>query len=153
MKGGAVVCKIADLGLSALCLPFTKCREPVFGSAADAPGGRGRLADGAQGRRDVADQLEVGLAGCAQAAGLDVERDDLRLLAEAGAEAEAEVERDADDERDVGLLQPLAAGAGEAELVVGRQAAPAHAVEEDGDAERLGEGAELLLPARPVEPG
>ena len=82
-----------------------------------------------------------------------VERDELRLLADRAAEGEAEVERDADDEGDVGLLEALAAGAAEAELVVGGQAAAAHAVEEDGDAERLGEGAELLLPVGPVEAG
>ena len=60
---------------------------------------------------DVADQLEVGLAGRGQLVRRHVERDELRLLAEAAAEAEAEVERDADDQRDVGLLQALAAGA------------------------------------------
>ena len=69
----------------------------------------------------------------------DVERDDLRLLAEAAAEGEAEVERDADHERDVGLLEALAARAAEAELVVGGQTAAAHAVQEDRDPERLGE--------------
>ena len=74
---------------------------------------------------------------------------ELRLLADRAAEAEAEVERDADDEGDVGLLQALAAGAAEAELVVGGQAAAAHAVEEDGDPERLGERAELVLRRAP----
>ena len=59
------------------------------------------------------------------------------------AEAEPEVERHADHERDVGPLQPGAAGAAEAELVVGGQAAAAEAVEEDRDAERLGQRPQL----------
>ena len=50
-------------------------------------------------------------------------------------------------------LSPLPRARREAELVVGGQAAAAHAVEEDGDPERLGEGAQLLLPVRPVEAG
>ena len=102
---------------------------------------------------DVADEVDVGLAGRGQLVGRDVERDDLGLLAEAAAEAEAEVERDADHERDVGLLEPLPRARDEAELVVGGQAPPAHAVEEDRDPERLGEPAQLLLAARPVEAG
>src|SRR3954451_9514495 len=108
---------------------------------------------GGEGRGDVADELEVRLAGGLQLRLGGVERDLVRLLAGRAAECEAEVERDADDQRDVGLLQALAAGAAEAELVVGGQAAAAHAVEEDGYLEGLGEGAELLLSVRPVEAG
>src|SRR5436309_5390879 len=108
---------------------------------------------GGKGRGDVADELEVGLAGGLELRLGDVERDELRLLADRAAEGKAEVERDADDEGHVGLLQALAARAAEAELVVGGQAAAAHAVEEDGYLEGLGQGAELLLPVRPVEAG
>ena len=55
--------------------------------------------------------------------------------------------------RATSALEARAAGAAEVELVVGGQAAAAHAVEEDGDAERLGELAELLLGVGPVEAG
>ena len=50
-------------------------------------------------------------------------------------------------------LQAGAAGAAEGELVVGGQAAAAEAVEEDRDAERLGQRPQLLLAAAPVEAG
>ncbi len=46
-----------------------------------------------------------------------------------------------------------AAGAAEGELVVGGQAAAAEAVEEDRDAERLGQRPQLVLAAAPVEAG
>ena len=121
--------------------------------AGAAPGGDGRGVDGAERRRDVAGELEVGLAVSVELVGLDVEVDDLRLLAEAAAEAEAEVERDADDEGDVGLLEAPPPRPAEAELVVGGDAAAAHAVEEDGDLERGGEAAERLLAVGPVEAG
>ena len=64
----------------------------------------------------------------------DVDRDDLRLLAERAAEAEPEVHRHADHERDVGALQRRAARAREEARVVGRQAAARQAVEEHRDA-------------------
>ena len=119
--------------------------------AGSAP--RRGLADRRQRRRDAADELDVGRAVAVELVRGDVEPDELRLLAERAAEAEPEVERQADRERDVGLLQPVAAGAGERELVVGGQAAAAHAVEEHRRAERLGERPQLVLAARPVEPG
>ena len=102
---------------------------------------------------DVADQVEVRQAVRGQRVRRDVEADHLRLGAEAAAEAEPEVERHADDERDVGALQRGRAGAAEGEVVVGGQAAAAEAVEEDRDAERLGQRPQLVLAARPVEPG
>ena len=83
------------------------------------------------------------------ALGAGVEADQLRLLAEAAAEAEPEVDRHADHQRDVGPLEPGAAGAAEGELVVGGQAAAAEAVEEDRDPERLGQRPQLLLAAGP----
>ncbi len=67
------------------------------------------------------------------------------------AEAEPEVERHADHQGDVAALERGAAGAGEVELVVGRQAAPPESVEEDRDAERLGQLAQLGLGLGPVE--
>ena len=76
---------------------------------------------------------------------------DLGLLAERAAEAEPEVHRHADDERDVGALQPVAARAREEQLVVGGHAAARQAVEEHRDAERLGERAQRLLAVAPVE--
>ena len=79
--------------------------------------------------------------------------DDLGLLAEGAAEAEPEVERHADDQGHVGALQAGAAGAAEGELVVGGDAAAAHAVEEDRDAERLGERLQLVLAVGPVDAG
>ena len=82
-----------------------------------------------------------------------VEPDQLRLLAEAAAEAEPEVDRHADDERHVGPLQAGAAGAAEGQLVVGGEAAAAQPVEEDGDPERLGQRPQLLLAVAPVEAG
>ena len=75
--------------------------------------------------------------------GADVEPDQLRLLGDAGAEAEAKVERHADHQRHVGAAEAGAAGAAEGELVIGRQAAAPQAVEEDRDAERLGQGPQL----------
>ena len=80
--------------------------------------------------------------------GGDVEPDDLRLLAEAAAEAEPEVHRHADHQRHVGALQRGRAGAAESELVIGGQAAAAEAVEEDWDPERLGERPQLPLAVR-----
>ena len=82
-------------------------------------------------RRDAADELDIGLSVAVELVRGGVEPDELGLLAERGAEAEAEVERKADRERDVGLLQAVAAGAGERKLVIGGQAAAAHAVQED----------------------
>jgi hypothetical protein len=97
--------------------------------------------------------LYIGRAVCRQLVRRRIQVDDLGLLAEARPEAEPEVERQADREGDVRLLQALPAGAAEAQLVVGGEAAAAHAVQEHGDAERLGERPQLLLPARPVEAG
>ena len=85
--------------------------------------------------------------------GRRVEPHYLRLLAEALAKAEAEIERHADHERHVGALQPGAAGAAEAQLVVGGQAAAAEAVEEDRNAESLGQCPQLDLSPAPVETG
>ena len=131
VQRGAVVVELVGLPRALLVLGLAQRRDPLPGAVA-----RGAGADrgGPQRRErhaDRADQLELGLAVRGQLVRRLVEPDDLRLLAERAAEAEAEVERHADDERDVGLLQPLAAGAGEAEVVVGGQAAAAHAVEED----------------------
>ena len=81
----------------------------------------------------------------------DVDRDDLRLLAERLAEAEPEVHRHADDERDVGALERGAARAREEELVVGGDAPAREAVEEDGDPARLDELAQRALAVAPVE--
>src|SRR2546423_1777230 len=55
---------------------------------------------------------------------------DLAVVGERAPEPEPEVERDADHERDVGAAERRAAGAGEAELVVGRKAAAPEAVQE-----------------------
>ena len=84
-----------------------------------------------------------------QRVGRGVEPDQLGLLAEAAAEAEPEVDRDADDERHVGAPEPGAARAAEGKLVIGGEAAAAEAVEEDGDAERLGQRPQLAPPRGP----
>ena len=68
-----------------------------------------------------------------------VDDHELGLLAEGLPEAQAEVHRDADDERHVGALQPVRARPREEQLVVGGHAAAREAVEEDRDAELLGE--------------
>ena len=59
--------------------------------------------------------------------------------------------RDADHEGDVSAAEPGATGPAEGELMVGRQTPSAEPVEEDGDAEPLGEGPQLLLSVSPVE--
>ena len=140
---------LLGLGLAQRLRPSGRSRSRRRRRARGHPG----LAHRRQRRRDPADQLQLGPAVRGQLVRSLVEPDQLRLLAERAAEAEPEVERHADHERDVGPLQPLAAGAAEAELVVGRQTAAAHAVEEDGDPERLGERAQLVLAPRPVEAG
>ena len=70
--------------------------------------------------RDVADQVDLGRPVGDQRVRGDVEPDDLRLLAEAAAEAEPEVHRHADHQGHVGPLQRGAARAAEGQLVVGR---------------------------------
>ena len=112
-----------------------------------------RLADRREAGGDVADQVDLRRPVGAELVRRRVEADQLRLLAEAGAEAEAEVERHADHQGDVGAPQPGAAGAAEGQLVVGGQAAAAQAVEEDRDPERLGQRPQLVLAPAPVEPG
>ena len=79
---------------------------PLRGSPAPA------LADRRQARADVADQVDLGARLAVSAFGRDVEPDDLRLLAEAAAEAEPEVHRHADHERHVGALQGPRRGRG-----------------------------------------
>ncbi len=83
----------------------------------------------------------------------DVENHDRGVLPEGAAEAEPEVHGDADHERDVRLRQGEGAGAREEERMVGWDAAARKAVEEDGDAQRLGELEEGLLAMTPVEVG
>ncbi len=82
-----------------------------------------------------------------------VDHDDLGVGPERGAEAEPEVERDADHERDV---RPASAGAArprEEQLVVGGHAAAGEAVEEHRDPQLLGERAQRVLAAAPVQAG
>ena len=148
VKRRAGVLELRPLGLALLRLDLAQLLAP----GSRPPGvGAGRLPDRREAGRDVADQVEVGEPIRGQLVGRGVEADDPRLLAEALAEPEAEIERDPDDEGDVGLLEAGAAGAAEAELVVGGEAAPSEAVEEDGDPERLGQGAQRLLSPAPVE--
>src|SRR5215216_2634323 len=106
MKGRTVVAEVGLLGLALLRLRLAQGAEPRAGIAAPPAG---RLAERLERPRDVANQLDLRLAGGGQPARLDVQRDDLRLLSERAAEAQAEVERHADHERDVRLLQGLAA--------------------------------------------
>ncbi len=112
-----------------------------------------RLADRRQARPHVADQVDRGGAVGVQRVRRNVQADDLRLLAEAAAEAEPEVHRHADHQGHVGPLQRRAAGPAEGELVIGRQAATAEPVEEDRDPQRLGERPQLALAMAPVEAG
>ncbi len=82
-----------------------------------------------------------------------VDHDHVGVRGEGAAEAETEVERDADHQRDVGLLEPRAPRPGEEQLVVGRHAATGQAVEEHRDPARLGQRPQCLLPTPPVQPG
>ena len=82
-----------------------------------------------------------------------VDDDDLGLRSEGGAEAESEIERNADDERDVGSAEPVAARAGEEAGMVGGQAPAGQPVEKHGDAQLIGDGTQLVLAPPPVQPG
>ena len=83
--------------------------------------------------------------------GSGVEPDQLRLLAEAAAEAEPEVNRHADDQGNIGSLQSGAPRPAEGQLMVGGKATAAEPVEEDRNAERFGESTQLNLAMAPVE--
>src|SRR5205823_6513597 len=91
----------------------------------------------------VADDARVRGAVAAELRRVGVNVHELRVGGEA-AEAKAEVERRPDHAHDVGRGQSGTAGVLEEERVLGRQRAPAGAVEVDRQASVLGEGVELL---------
>ncbi len=64
MERGAVVVEIASSAARFSASVSRSAESQGLGAAAVASGGRGRVVYGGERRRDVADQLEVGLAGC-----------------------------------------------------------------------------------------
>ncbi len=141
----AVVLELLALGGPLLGLDLAQVGEPAARVRAAGAGQRAeRLGDVAVALgRHLARVIALGLG--------EVDRHDLGLLAEGAAEAEPEVHRDADHQRHVGALERGAARAGEEVRVVGRQAAPGQPVEEDRDADGLGERAQRVLTVTPVE--
>ena len=135
VQRGAVVVELGPLGLALLGSPARAgSRSTGLVRAGSAPVAAASRIAASVGRMPPTSSTS-GLRLRESCVRRDVEPDQLRVIAEALTEAEPEVERQTDRQGDVGLLQPLAAGAAEGELVVGGEAAAAHPVEEDGGAE------------------
>ena len=119
MERRAVIFKLRQLGGALLVFDLTQLHGPsagcVFKPTSSFP-------QCTQRRGDAAVTLGRNLTRVRAQRLSAVNDDQLRLLTERTAEAKPEVHRHADHDSDVGLLQRLAAGAGEEELVVGRNA-------------------------------
>ncbi len=98
-------------------------RSPAFWH----PARRG-LGDRGQDRARVADQAEVDVAVLADGAVVHVDLDHGRALRQPAAVAHPEVERGADDQDQVGVVEPVPPGQVEVVRVAGRQGAAGRAV-------------------------
>ena len=119
MQRRAVILQLRQLGGALLVFDLTQLCGPSAGCVFKPAGSLAQRID----RRGNASITLGGDLTRVRAQRLSAVNDDqLRLLTERTAEAKPEVHRHADHDSDVGLLQRLAAGAGEEELVVGRDA-------------------------------